>query len=155
MLLLHEMGLTRRIPAPAVEAIISTLDNHYLKFFPFTEAEVPSGIDSITQVACHCQLGTMHQLLTAYGIDVDNRLPWLRPWYLRYQLSDGGLNCDEAAYTRAIPKSSVVSTVPTLEAILTGAKEKLLPAEIAFLDSGAKYLIGKRLWRDEFHWSAD
>jgi hypothetical protein len=147
MLLLHEMGLTSRIPKATVEAVIDSLDTRNLKFFPFTEAEVPPGVDPISQVSCHCQLGTMHQLLTAYGIDIDDRLPWLRPWYLRYQLSDGGLNCDEAAYTKSVPKSSVVSTTASLEALFTGTKETFSPEEIAFLDRGAKYLVEKRLWR--------
>ena len=145
MLLLHEMGLTSRIPEAIVEAITSALGKHYLKFFPFTEEEVPSGVDPLNQVACHCQLGTMHQLLTTYGIDVDSRLPWLRPWYLRYQLQDGGLNCDEAAYTRAVQKSSLVSTLPPLEAML--ASKDPAPDEVAYLDCGAKYLIEKKLWR--------
>ena len=113
MLLLHEMGLTSHIPSAIVEAIIDALDSYYLKVFPFTESEVPVGVDPLNQVACHCQLGTMHQLLTAYGVDVDSRLPWLRPWYLRYQLNDGGLNCDGSLYKNGSEElSSVHPTSP-------------------------------------------
>lgn len=147
MLLLHEMGLTGRIPEAVVERIVSALESDYLTFFPFTADEVPSGVDPLNQVACHCQLGTMHQLLTAYGVDVDARLPWVRPWYVRYQLDDGGLNCDEAAYTKAVRKSSVVSTVPALEAVLTCWGDNLTHAEIEFLDRGADYLMQRQLYR--------
>lgn len=147
MMLLHEMGLTDQIPEQAVEKIIDALDSRLLKFFPFTEEEIPPGVDPIRGVGCHCQLGTMYQLLTKYGIDVDERLPWIRPWFLRYQLNDGGLNCDEAAYTKNSPKSSIVSTVPALEAILTSTQRDFTSQEINFLDKGANYLIEKRLFR--------
>lgn len=147
MLLLHEMGLTSCIPGNVVESIVAALNKDYLRFFPLSEAETPVGVDPINQVACHCQLGTMHQLLSSYGIDVDSRLAWLRPWYLRCQLSDGGLNCDETAYRKSVEKSSVVSTLPPMEAVLSSASGIITPAEIDFLDSGASYLIKKRLFR--------
>lgn len=147
MMLLHEMGLTQRIPSETVERIIEALGTRLLQFFPFAEEEVPEGVDPIRGVGCHCQLGTIYQLLTKYGINVDKRLPWIRPWFLRYQLGDGGLNCDEAAYTKSSPKSSIVSTVPSLEAILECTSRAFTPEEITFLDKGASYLIKKRLFR--------
>src|SRR6185369_16599912 len=95
----------------------------------------------------HCQLGCVFQVLVACGVDVDARLPWIRPWFLRYQLPDGGLNCDEEAYTKATPRSSIVSTLPPLEAILLGTKRAFTPGEEKFLDRGARYLLDRRLWR--------
>jgi len=147
MLLLHEMGLVAQIPKEIVERMIDALNEHYLKFFPFTEEELPAGRDVFSDVPCHCQLGTMHRLLTDYGVTVGTRLSWIKPWYLRYQLPDGGLNCDEAAYTRHLAKSSVVSTLPPMEAMLNDNSENLTCDEIAFLDRGADYLIEKRLFR--------
>lgn len=147
MMLLHEMQLTHRIPRQTVEKIIDAMDTRLIKFFPFREEEVPAGVDPIRGIACHCQLGTMYQLLTAYGINVDERLPWIRPWFLRYQQEDGGLNCDESAYTKNVSKSSIVSTVPALEAILYCTPREFTQQEISFLDKGAKYLIEKRLFR--------
>jgi hypothetical protein len=147
MMLLHEMGLTSAIPEPVIAAVVKALDTRFLKFFPFHESEVPEGRDPLNSVACHCQLGTVHQLLFAYGIDVDEKLPWLRPWYMRYQMQDGGLNCDEAAYTRPVCKSSVVSTLPPLEAVLNCTPGELTAEERSFLSRGADYLIEKKLFR--------
>lgn len=148
MLLLHEMGLTQEIPKVMVERVLNALSTDYLKFFPLRESEIPAACDPYRHIACHCQLGTMHQLLTTYGVDVDDQLPWLRPWYMRCQMDDGGLNCDEAAYTNAQPKSSVVSTLPPLEAILhCGEKREFTADETKFLDRGAAYLISKKLFR--------
>ncbi|MDQ5965540.1 MAG: hypothetical protein QG625_1695 [Cyanobacteriota bacterium erpe_2018_sw_39hr_WHONDRS-SW48-000098_B_bin.30] len=144
MLLLHELGQTALIPAQAKLYIVQSLKEHYLRFFPIREEEIPSGADPLNQIACHCQLGTMHQVLTTGGVDVDKELPWLRLWYRRYQLDDGGLNCDEAVYTRKVPKSSIVSTLPPLEALLSCANKS--EEELECLDRGASYLIDKKLY---------
>lgn len=154
MLTLHEMGLTSAIPKVAVDKIVEALSTSYLTFFPFKEEDVPSGFDPLMHIPCHCQLGTMDQLLTTYGVNVKELLPWLRPWYLKYQIGDGGLNCDEAAYLKSSPKSSVVSTLPPLEAVLLSGKgpesgngTELSNGEKQFLDNGARYLMQKRLFR--------
>ncbi|MBI4575895.1 MAG: hypothetical protein HY722_06495 [Planctomycetes bacterium] len=147
MLLLHEMGLGRATPPVVIEAFVRAFSTHYLPTFPFRAEEVPPGIDPIRQVPCHCQLGCVYQVLAGYGLDVDARLPWIRPWFLRYQLPDGGLNCDEAAYTRPVPRSSMVSTLPALEAVLHCTDRPFTQEEEAFLDRGARYLIERRLWR--------
>ncbi len=147
ILLLHEMGLSRDIPPVIVEKLVESLGRHLLPTFPFKLEDVPPGKDPYGNVACHCQLGCVYQVLFASGVDVDARLPWIRPWFLRYQLPDGGLNCDEAAYTKAVPKSSIVSTLPALEAILLCTPRPFTPEEIRFLDRGAQYLIERRLWR--------
>jgi hypothetical protein len=147
MVLLYEMGLAGLIPRPAVEKMLACFDGHYLKFFPFREAEIPEGKDPYRHIVCHCALGTMHQVLSACGIDVDLQMPWVRPWYLRYQLDDGGFNCDEAAYTRSVRRSSVVSSLPPLESVLGFTARDFTQAEKEFLDRGAGYLLSKRLIR--------
>ena len=49
------------------------------------------------------------QIIAACGVEVDRALPWARPWFVRYQMSDGGLNCDSDAYlvTDECPSSMV------------------------------------------------
>jgi hypothetical protein len=147
MLLLHEMGLTHETPPAIVEKLVESLDRHLLTTFPFRVEDVPPGKDPAANVPCHCQLGCVYQVLHACGVDVDARLPWIRPWFLRYQLPDGGLNCDEVAYTKPVPRSSIVSTLPPLEAVLLGTDRAFTSEETRFLDRGAQYLIERRLWR--------
>lgn len=142
--LLHELGLAARIPRVALEAMTAAM-TRYLPFFPVRPSQLPPGADPKHDLACHCALGNICQALVAGGIDVDARLPWVRPWFLRYQLPDGGLNCDEAVYTRATPHSSFLSTLPALEAILFSAPRPLTADELKFLDRGAQYLIDRRL----------
>lgn len=147
MTLLWEMGLARAIPERAVAGMIQAMDAHYLHHFPIRQSELPEGTDPHRGVACHCALGTMYQVLHAYGIEVDRELPWIRNWFLTYQLPDGGLNCDERAYAKTGGKSSVVSTLPPLEAVLFCTKRPFTAEEERFLDRGAQYLIDHKLYR--------
>ncbi|MGZ3747538.1 MAG: hypothetical protein ACXWRE_09210 [Pseudobdellovibrionaceae bacterium] len=95
MRLLQELNLAKEIPQITLLKMIEVLKGHYLPLFP-THTE---------EIACHCAVGSMDQVLFYAGIDVDSELPWMRPWMIRYQLPDGGLNCDERAYTKEKSKS--------------------------------------------------
>lgn len=147
MSLLNEMGLAKEIPQSAVLKMVEVLKHHYLPIFPIKADEVPEGTDPYRKIACLCAVGNMYQVLFNAGIDVDKELPWMREWFLRYQLPDGGLNCDEAAYTKPTPKSSIVTTLACLEAVLFCRKRDLAEDEVAFLNKGASYLLKQRLFR--------
>lgn len=144
ILLLYEIGEIKSVPQPVMDSLVNAINRHYLKFFPLYENEIPAGKDPYRNIACHCQLGCAYQFLNTYYDDIDSLIPWIVPWFLKYQLPDGGLNCDEAAYTNS-QKSSIVSTLPPLEAILMRAEKGLTEEEKDFLDKGAKYLIKHRL----------
>jgi hypothetical protein len=147
MTLLWEMGLAERIPRTVVDTMRQTVDGHFLHFFPVRFDLLPPEIDTRREAMCHCGLGTIYQVLTACGIDVDAEIPWMRPWLSRYQLPDGGLNCDEEVYTKTTPKSSIVSTLPPLEAVLFCTGREFTLEELEFLDRGAEYLLDHRLYR--------
>lgn len=147
MLLLHEMGLSERIPKVAAQKMASTIKTHFMSFFPLVIEEVPEGVDPYRGIMCFCALGSIYQVLSACGINVDAEIPWMREWLLRYQLPDGGFNCDEAAYTKEVKKSSIVSTLPCLEALLFCTKRELTAAEKQVLQKGAEYLLNHGLFR--------
>jgi hypothetical protein len=147
MLLLHEMGLASSIPQATIDTMVETLKSHYLPTFPIREDELPPGVDPRRQIMCHCALGSIYQVLFAAGVEVDRELPWIRPWFMKYQLPDGGLNCDEAAYLKEKPSSSLVSTLPVLEAVLLCTNRPFSEEELRFLDRGAQYLMDHRLFR--------
>src|SRR5262245_34216496 len=109
MVLLRERGQGARIPRAATEAMVSALDRLPVKIFPIEPGEMPAGLDPGRHASCHCALGSMAPLLLERGIDVDRALPWIRDWFVRYQMADGGLNCDDEAYrvTGETPSSMV------------------------------------------------
>lgn len=145
MTALWESGEARRIPREAALMLAASMRRHHLDFFPIKPGELPKGKDPYRNIVCHCALGTIHQVLRDCGTDPDAALPWARGWFLKYQLPDGGWNCDEKAYLKDRPKSSIVSTVPVLEALLDFPSRT--PAEDRALDAGAQYMIDHRLFR--------
>lgn len=147
MSLLNEMGLTKEIPELAISKMAQALKTHYLPVFPIIENEVPAGTDPYRKIACLCAVGNMYQVLFNAGVDVDKELPWMREWFMRYQLPDGGLNCDEKVYTKPIPKSSIVTTLSCLEAVLFCRSRELNQADTDFLNKGSSYLLKQRLFR--------
>jgi hypothetical protein len=145
MLLLHEMGETARIPAVAIESLIAALATTPVKIFPIHPGELPAGADAYNHTFCHCQLGNVYRVLDACGVDVDERLPWMSAWFLTYQMEDGGLNCDDAAY-RVTDEcaSSMVGTIGAFEALVQ-RRRAWSDAERRFVDRAADFMIGRQL----------
>jgi len=146
MLLLHEMGETKRIPAQAIETCIASLNKMPVKIFPIQPEDMPAGVDPYRGTPCHCQLGNIYQVLSAWGVNVDKELPWIRPWFLRYQMGDGGLNCDNEAYLvkEEVP-SSMVGMIAVFEAVLLHTPRDWTAEEKEFLDKGARFLMERKL----------
>lgn len=86
---------------------------------------------------CHCELAIFYMTLSACGCDMEMAAPWIRKWFLEHQLPDGGLNCDPRAYSGSM-KSSVISTLRPLEAVLKYTNRDFTAQETAFLDEGVK-----------------
>ncbi|MDB4963322.1 MAG: uncharacterized protein JWP01_3321 [Myxococcales bacterium] len=143
MLLLWELGEARQIPEAAVRAMVTGLDALPMHIFPIHPEETPPGLDVFRHSSCHCALGTMAQVLAACGVAVSRELPWVRPWFVRYQMADGGLNCDGDAYLTTECPSSMVGTVSPIEVML--GMSTRTPDENAFLARGTQFLIGRRL----------
>jgi hypothetical protein len=146
MLLLHEMGETHQIPELIVEAYVASLNRIPLKIFPIHSHEMPEGVDPYRGSPCHCQVGNVYQVLAKRGVDVDQELPWIRPWFLRYQMDDGGLNCDNEAYlTKEETPSSMVGTIAAFEAVLLYTQRPWTTEENSFLNRGAEFLMKRKL----------
>lgn len=143
-----EMNYTSSIvPTSLLEHFADRVNEHYLKVFPLKEDEFPAGKDPMRHILCFCAMGTAVQILENSGINTDERIPWLRPWFERYQMADGGYNCDEAAYVRAQPRSSIVSTVPMLEALMKLQERGLSWRETEILDNGITYMLKRSLFK--------
>lgn len=141
LVLLWELGEASRIPARAVRAMVAALDALPMHTFPLRPEDWPPGLHRARHGSCHCALGSIDQVLHACGVDVDAELPWIRPWFERYQMRDGGLNCDETAYlVEDECPSSMVGTIAAFEAMLRRGPS-------TFLDRGARFLIDRALVR--------
>lgn len=145
MAALYEMGEVKKIPESAIVQAKYLLETQVWQTFIISPNDHPtSERDKIKMDCCHCELAVYYMILKAYGCDLDKELPWIREWLLKYQLPDGGLNCDPDAYLHS-HKSSIISTLPPLEAILWHTNRDFTEQEAVFLDEGARYLIEHRL----------
>jgi hypothetical protein len=146
MLLLYEMGLVHEIPKSVVSAYVEAINKMPLKIFPIQPEDTPEGVDPSRGSFCHCQVGNVYQVLFAHGVDVDQEAPWMRPWVLRYQMADGGLNCDNEAYLikNEVP-SSMVGTISAFDSVLISTKRPWTKDESLFLKKGADFLIERKL----------
>lgn len=149
MVLLHEVGEARRIPTRTAMKMVERLDALPVKIFPIEPDELPQGVDPARGTQCHCGLGNMYQVLLAHGVDIDGALPWIEPWFRRYQMDDGGLNCDELAYRQPGEcPSSMVATIAPFEAMLArGSITAWTPEQRGFLDRAAGMLLSRELRR--------
>ncbi|WP_033543141.1 hypothetical protein [Planococcus sp. CAU13] len=145
MAALHEMGEVKRIPASAIAKAKYILGNHTWPVFVISTGDAPhTEQDKRKMDCCHCELAVYYMILMDYGCDLDTELPWIREWFLKHQLPDGGLNCEPEAYLHS-RKSSLVSTLPPLEAVLRYTNREYTAQEANFLDEGARYLMEHRL----------
>lgn len=145
MATLYEMGEVKQIPESAIAKAKYILEAQTWPIFIKSDEDHPTTeIDHMKMDCCHCELAVYYMILMDYGCDLDKELPWIREWFLKHQLSDGGLNCDPDAYTHS-GKSSIISTLPPLEAILWYTYRDFTEKEAHFLDQGARYLIEHRL----------
>lgn len=146
MLALFEIGEARRIPARVVARLTQALQAFPVKIFPIAPGELAATADPYRDVMCHCALGCITQVLVACGRDAWAELPWVEPWFVRYQMADGGLSCDDTAYrcTDECP-SSMVGTVAPFEAMLGGRPAEWSAARAAFVERAAGFLIERRL----------
>ena len=147
ILLLYELGLIKEVPKDLMELFALVVNDNVLHFFPFTESEMPKETDPYRQILCFCAAGSLYQMLYSYGIDVDERIPWLREWFIMYQLPDGGYNCNEDAYTKDIKKSSITSTLPMVESLLLFDQNQITDAEKHVLVNAANYIVSHKLFR--------
>lgn len=146
MLVLDELGEARRIPERMVMRMIDRVNALPIHVFPIQPEDVPAGTDLHSEATCHCALGSLCRVLSALGIDVDSALPWAKPWFIRYQMADGGLNCDSDAYLqRDECPSSMVGTIAPFEAMLVGEPHLGSVEQRTFLDRGAAFLVERRL----------
>jgi hypothetical protein len=122
--------------------MVGRLDAMPLKIFPIRPEDAP-GANLSRDCLCHCALGCLYQVLAACGVDIDAAAPWVKPWFPRYQMADGGFNCDETAYLveHECP-SSMVATIAPFEAMLLAPRA---PDQQAFLERGAAFLVERKL----------
>jgi hypothetical protein len=119
--LLEETNQLDEVSLDTFKELLMVADRQFLHEFPVSEEEVPENLNPYTEILCFCFLGSLMRLSAKLDFDIFAWLPWAKAWINRYQLPDGGYNCDEAAYFGS-GKGSIISTTVMLEGMLAYVK---------------------------------
>lgn len=141
ILLLEETGRLSEVSVSVLKELLVCADRQYLKIFPTKEQDVDGPINSHTEIMCFCFLGGLMKIAAKLDFDVFAHVPWAKEWISRYQLPDGGYNCDELAYSTS-GKGSLISTTVMLEGMIEYAKySKEVDIYAANMQKAVSYLI--------------
>ena len=91
-----ELGEAKRIPARAVTAMV-TVSMRCPSTLPDQAGGLAAELDRARDTSCHCGLGSIDRSCRVRD-RCRSRAAVGPPWFVRYQMRDGGLNCDDAAY---------------------------------------------------------
>lgn len=146
MLLLEETSRLSEVPIPVFKELLTCADRQYLKIFPVREDEVKGPINGHTEIMCFCFFGSLMKLSAKLEFDVFAHMPWAKDWVNRYQLPDGGYNCDETAYTTS-GKSSIVTTTAMLEGMVEYARFSKQPDMFALnMQKAVSYMMKHQIF---------
>ena len=146
MLLLDETSRLAEIPVPVFKELLTCADRQFLKIFPVREEDVDGPVNGHTEVMCFCFFGGLMKLAAKLEFDVFAHVPWAKDWVNRYQLPDGGYNCDESVYTGS-GKSSLISTTVMLEGMIEYARFSPQPDIFATnMQKAVSYLLKHQLF---------
>lgn len=146
MLLLEETSRLSEVPVPVFKELLTCADRQYLKIFPVKEEEVKGPINGHTEIMCFCFFGSLMKLAAKLEFDVFAHMPWAKDWVSRYQLPDGGYNCDESAYTNS-GKGSILSTTIMLEGMVEYARFSKQPDMFAAnMQKAVSYLMKHQIY---------
>ncbi|NLM17624.1 MAG: hypothetical protein GX221_07895 [Candidatus Riflebacteria bacterium] len=116
--LLDETDKLEDVSPEVIKSLLDSASRHYIKEFPV--GEELDGTDP-AEIMCFCLLGGLMRICSKFQIDVFAYLPWAKPWIGRYQLADGGYDCDDTSYIRS-GAGSMASTTMMLEGMIEYAK---------------------------------
>jgi hypothetical protein len=146
ILLLEETGRLDEVPVGVFKELLTCADRQYLKVFPVREEDIDGPVNGYTEVMCFCFLGSLMKIASRLDFDVFAHVPWAKDWIHRYQLPDGGYNCDDAAYSGS-GKSSIVSTAVMLEGMIEYARFSKEPDIFAAnMQKAVSYLLKHQIF---------
>ncbi len=112
---LAEMGLPSEHHAAKAgcEYFLNVMDSQDRSWPPpdYSEKDAQGQWPAWRSVWEPCVTGNMARTLTVFGLSEDPRVREMFDWLVRYQLPDGGWNCEPGPWGKEVNHSSFMSTV--------------------------------------------
>ncbi len=149
LILLAELGLPGDHPKirKACEYFLKTLDDQDRSWPPrqYPEGD-PTGYRLMWEP---CVSGNMARTLVEFGYSDDPRVREMFDWLVKYQLPDGGWNCDIGEWGREVCHSSFCSTVEPLWAFSSLESDKWPKGGREAVARACEFLLMHRLYKSD------
>ncbi len=96
-----------------------------------------------------CVTGNMARTLTVFGFWEDPRVREMFDWLVRYQLPDGGWNCEPGPWGKEVNHSSFMSTVEPLWAFSALDPQRWPKGGREAVERGCEFMLMHRLYKSD------
>ncbi len=153
LILLAEMGMPSHHPAirTGCEYFLKIMDSQDRSWPPrnYSESDVQGQLASWRSVWEPCVTGNMARTLTLFGFGEDPRVREMFDWLVRYQLPDGGWNCEPGPWGKEVHHSSFMSTVEPLWAFSALDRQHWPKGGREAVERGAEFMMMHRLYESD------
>jgi len=96
-----------------------------------------------------CVTGNMARTLAVFGFGEDPRVREMFDWLVKYQLPDGGWNCEPGAWGKEVHHSSFMSTVEPLWAFSELDRQSWPKGGREAVERGVEFMLMHRLYKSD------
>ena len=151
LILIAEMGI------PSNHHAVRTGCEYFLKIMAAQDRSWPPHFsdDDQGQVASHrsvwepCVTGNMARTLTVFGFGEEPRVREMFDWLVRYQLPDGGWNCEPGPWGKEVHHSSFMSTIEPLWAFSALDPQRWPKGGREAVERGAEFMLMHQLYKSD------
>ncbi len=153
LILLAEMGMPSDHPAvkAGCEYFLKIMDSQDRSWPPrdYSDKDEQGQWPSWRSVWEPCVTGNMARTLTVFGFGEDPRIREMFEWLIRYQLPDGGWNCEPGPWGKEVHHSSFMSTIEPLWAFSALDRQHWPKGGREAVERGAEFMLMHRLYKSD------
>ncbi len=151
LILLAEMGVPGELPAVkrGCEYFLRAMDAQDHSWPPNFSENDEGKWSSYRSVWEPCVTGNMARTLTLFGFSEDRRVRDMFEWLVKYQLPDGGWNCEPGPWQKEVFHSSFMSTIEPLWAFSELSAQKWPKGGREAVERACEFMLMHRLYKSD------
>lgn len=153
LILLGELGFSRRHPAikAGCEHFLKVMDSQDRSWPPpdYSDKDAEGQWLGWRSVWEPCVTGNMARTLTLFGYQDDSRVREMYEWLVKYQLPDGGWNCEPGPWGKEVHHSSFMSTIEPLWAFSELDPQNWPKGAREAVARGAEFMLMHKLYKSD------
>ncbi len=148
LILLAEMGVPGELPAVnrGCQYFLRLMNSQDHSWPPVYSENDPRTYRSVWEP---CVTGNMARTLTIFGFSDDHRVRDMFEWLVKYQLPDGGWNCEPGPWQKEVFHSSFMSTIEPLWAFSELPAQKWPKGGKKAVERACEFMLTHRLYKSD------